>query len=315
MVFDPISYESISEPEIDSQGHIKQKIIHRINKKETNPQYPKEFGYVPTSGSTSPSSLPIIYHGGPVMTSPNIYVIWYGNWNQSNGTDNASGQNIVMNLLFGLRLSDNGYVQITTIGGYSTPSMISSVGASYNYPAGASYAKTLSDSNIKTIVLNSIKAGLGKSSPLNNNIYLVLTSSDVSETSGFCSKYCGWHTYTASTNIGETIKYAFIGNSARCLSSCSAQSVSPNNNAGVDGMASVIAHEIEETVTDPNLNAWFNSQGSENADICAWTFGSAPTLLQNGSYANVTFSQSSSFLLQRALKARDSKCYISSTKQ
>ena len=31
-------------------------------------------------------------------------------------------------------------------------------------------------------------------------------------------------------------------------------------------MVSVIAHELEETNTDPNLNAWYDSNGSEDAE-------------------------------------------------
>ena len=47
---------------------------------------------------------------------------------------------------------------------------------------------------------------------------------------------------------------------------------SPNGNAAIDSAVSVIAHELAEAVTDPNLNAWYNSNGYENADICAWNF-------------------------------------------
>ena len=39
-------------------------------------------------------------------------------------------------------------------------------------------------------------------------------------------------------------------------------------------MASILAHELEETVTDPLGTAWYDSQGAENGDKCAWTFGS-----------------------------------------
>ena len=52
-----------------------------------------------------------------------------------------------------------------------------------------------------------------------------------------------------------------MGSPARCYSSCSAQSgpqgvSSPNNNAEADGMASIIAHELAETASDPLINAW-----------------------------------------------------------
>jgi hypothetical protein len=54
-------------------------------------------------------------------------------------------------------------------------------------------------------------------------------------------------------------------------------------------MASIIAHELEESVTDPDLNAWYDSRGAENADKCAWTFGSTSTA-PNGSVYNMTLN-------------------------
>jgi hypothetical protein len=62
-------------------------------------------------------------------------------------------------------------------------------------------------------------------------------------------------------------------------------------------MASVIFHELSETVTDPDLNAWYDRQGNENADKCAWTFGTTYTT-GGGKTANVKLG-SRDFLLQR----------------
>lgn len=56
---------------------------------------------------------------------------------------------------------------------------------------------------------------------------------------------CGWHTHGTSSS-GADVKYAFIGNAARCPSACSAQATSPNGNIGADAMSSVIAHELVE---------------------------------------------------------------------
>jgi hypothetical protein len=36
---------------------------------------------------------------------------------------------------------------------------------------------------------------------------------------------------------------------------------------------SILAHEIEETVTDPNINAWYDASGCEIGDKCAWIMG------------------------------------------
>jgi len=96
---------------------------------------------------------------------------------------------------------------------------------------------------------------------------------------------------------GVDIKYSFVGNPDRCLSSCAAQSTGPNGNAGADGMASIIAHEAEEAATDPDLNAWYDRRGYENADKCAWTFGTTYTV-GNGAQANVKLG-SRDYLIQR----------------
>jgi len=127
-------------------------------------------------------------------------------------------------------------------------------------------------------------------------VYFVLTSQDVTASSGFCTQYCGWHTH--GTIAGSNIKYSFVGNPDRCPASCAAQTnVSPNGNVGADGMASIIAHELEEAATDPDLNAWYDNRGYENADKCAWTFGTTYTT-SNGAAANVRLG-TRDYLIQR----------------
>jgi hypothetical protein len=175
-----------------------------------------------------------------------------------------------------------------------------------------SQGSNLSDGQIATIVSTAIQSGLGPAGGDANGIYFVLTSSDVNETSGFCTQYCGWHTHSTSIAGNTDVKYAFVGNANRCLSACAAQTVGPNGNAGVDGMVSVVAHEMEEANTDPDLNAWFDSKGAEDADKCAWTFGSNQKLL-NGAYYNMTLPGISvstrNYLIQRELDV-NSFCYV-----
>ena len=62
-------------------------------------------------------------------------------------------------------------------------------------------------------------------------------------------------------------------------------------------MASIISHELEEAATDPQLNAWYDRRGQENADKCAWTFGTEYNAA-NGSKANVKIG-GLDFLIQR----------------
>ncbi len=229
----------------------------------------------------------ISYHGGPVMLgTTNVYYIWYGNWSGNTATT------ILTDLANSIGGSPYFNINTTYYNGSGThvSKLVHLAGSTTdNYSQGTS----LSDAQIQTVVSTAIS--LGRLPTDTKAVYFVLTSSDVTASSGFCTQYCGWHTH--GTISGSDIKYSFVGNPDRCPSSCSAQTTGPNGNAGADGMASIIAHELEETVTDPDLNAWYDSRGAENADKCAWTFGTESTA-SNGSKYNMTLG-SRQFLIQQ----------------
>ena len=145
----------------------------------------------------------------------------------------------------------------------------------------------------------------GKLPPDKKGVYFVLTSADVNETSGFCTQYCGWHTHGAIA--GLDVKYSFVGNPDRCPSACAAQTTSPNGNSGADGMASIISHELEEAVTDPDLNAWYDRRGAENADKCAWTFG-ATYSAGGGGFANMKLGTRDFLIQQNRVNAAGGYC-------
>ena len=172
---------------------------------------------------------------------------------------------------------------------------------SYTYPGGST---SLSDAGVASVVSSSISGGHLPADP--NGVYFVLTSPEVNETSGFCTQYCGWHTH--ATMNGMDVKYSFVGNPARCPSECSAQSTSPNGDLGADAAASILAHELEETATDPDLNAWYDSSGNENGDKCAWNFGTVKTA-PNGSKYNVTLG-GKEFLIQQNWLATTNVCAL-----
>ncbi len=238
----------------------------------------------PVKGATSNG---ISYHGGAVMTSgPTVYFIWYGNWNGNSATTILPHE---MQSIGGTPYFNINTTYYNGSGTHVANHVAYGGSTSDNYSQGTS----LSDAKVLSVVSSAISSGrLPKTS---GAVYFVLTSQDVNETSGFSTNYCGWHDQASIS--GSDIKYAFVGNAARCLSSCAAQSTSPNNNAGADGMASVIAHELEEATTDPDLNAWYDSSGNENADKCAWTFGTTHTA-SNGSKYNVTWG-GTNYLIQR----------------
>ena len=249
------------------------------------------------------------------MVVPTAYLIWYGNWNQANGSDTPAGQALVRTFL--ANVGGSPYFQINTTytgvsGGVTLYSAGNPTDPTKEATVSATGNKPLNDNDIKNIVSNVLTS---KTLPTDSNgIYFVLTSSNISK-SGFCTQYCGWHTY--ATINGVQVQYSFVGNANRCLNACAAQSVSPNGNAGVDGMISVVAHELEEATTDPQLNAWYDASGAENADKCAWTFGShQQQMASNGAYYNLTLG-GLNFLVQRNLAASNgtndaygNKCFI-----
>ena len=230
------------------------------------------------------SSTPIGYHGGPVLVNGvNAYYIWYGNWSGNTARSFSNGSPGILPVLAS-GIGGSPYFNINTTyyngSGVHVLNLVTLDGQTNdNY----SHGTALSDAGVQAVVSAAIGSGaLGPADP--KGVYFVLTSADVNETSGFCTQYCGWHTHL--TISGRDIKYAFIGNPDRCPSACSAQSTSPNGNLGADAMASIIAHELEEATTDPDLNAWYDKRGYENADKCAWTFGTT-YITANGAHANM----------------------------
>ena len=275
---------AFSQGQSDSELANPHKIQHRLrgdnNEDKNKDAHP--------GGTAKPNgNNGIQYHGGPVMLgTTNVYYIWYGNW--IGNTADTILNNLAMNI------GGSPYFNInTTYYDGSNTHVSNSVHYAGSTVDSYSHGTSLSDAAIQAVVSDAINSNrLPKDT---SGVYFVLTSADVTASSGFCTQYCGWHTH--GTIAGSDIKYSFIGNPDRCPSSCAAQTISPNGNAGADGMASIIAHELEEAVTDPDLNAWYDRRGMENADKCAWTFGTTYTT-SNGAQANVNLG-GLDYLIQR----------------
>ncbi len=247
--------------------------------------------------STAGVQAGIRYHGGPVLTGTvGVYYIWYGNWSGN------TAQTILTTLAKSIGGSPYWNINTTYYNAANThlSNSVSYLGSTVdNYSQGT----VLSDAAVQNVVAGAINSGR---LPKNTNaVYFVLTSADVNESSGFCTQYCGWHWY--GTIAGSNIKYSFVGNPARCPSACSAQATSPNGNLGADAMASIIAHELEESATDPNGNAWYDTRGNENGDKCAWNFGATTTLASGAKY-NMTFGGLNFLIQQNWVNAGSGYC-------
>lgn len=263
----------------------------------------------------APELSNIIYRlGAPIMAGPiTIYEIWYGSWSATSNPIPApkAYQSFTNNFLTaavapgGRWAINNAYYQAakatpstrTMVGNYSTSIQQRIVNTNTS-----KYSSTLSQSSIYKIVKDTYFPTTTKADP--NGIYVVLTSSEIRVT-GFGTSFCGWHSYNATS----LAKYSFVGDPAT-TPGCLAQTVGPNL-AGADAMLSVLVHELEEAATDPQLNAWYSANGNENADKCAWTWGTT-SLNSNGSYSNMTYG-GKNYLIQQNFKLSPAMAASTST--
>jgi len=241
------------------------------------------------------------YNGGAILLgTTKVYYIWYGNWDPSSiGILTNFASHIGGSQYFNI---NTGYFDGT---GASISNSVSFAGSSNdNYSQGHS----LNDNGIWQAVTNALSHG---SLPVDSNgVYFVLTSGDV-QVSGFGSSFCGYHSQQTYNNT--KIQYAFVGNPAPSqMNACAQQTVSPNANPGADAMANIVAHELEESVTDPAQDAWFDSNGNEVADKCAWTFGTTYTAAGN-SKANMSLGGKDYLIQQNWVNAGGGYCALSAS--
>jgi len=249
----------------------------------------------------------------------NLYMIYYGKWTDS--------QKSILNK-FASNIGSSDWYKISKLYYYQKTAT-----AKKTYVDGVvkvvksvsdtgSLGTSLSGSNLPDLIQSFVDAG--ELPEDENGIYFINTSGEVSEsirpdlgTASFCSDYCGYHV-TTQLKSGKRVQYAMVGNPISCIDGCAPsqnQQTSPNGDAGVDAMLSVFAHELTEAVTDPISDidaqrAWQDPNGSENGDMCAWTFGSTIKTDSNGASYNTQFG-GSNYMIQQNQNPSTQKCAMS----
>ncbi|XP_066371795.1 protein EXORDIUM-like 3 [Miscanthus floridulus] len=238
------------------------------------------------------------YHMGPVLASAiTVHPIWYGAWP-------AAQKRTIRAFLRSLapppdsearipRPSVSAWwrtVRLYTDQTSANVSAVVSLGAE-KCDARMSRGARLSRMDIQAVVRDAVTA---RTRPLpvdsSGGVYLVLTSPEVS-VEDFCGQVCGFHYFTFPSVVGYTLPYAWVGNSARrCPEVCAypfaipayvapgrKAEAPPNGDVGVDGMVSVIAHELAELASNPLANAWYAGSDpsfpTEIADLCEGIYG------------------------------------------
>ncbi|KAF8413028.1 hypothetical protein HHK36_001002 [Tetracentron sinense] len=232
------------------------------------------------------------YHMGPVLTANiTVHTIWYGTWQKSQ-------KRIIRGFLNSISSVDSKHPSVS--GWWKTVRLYTDqTGANITRAVRVgeekndrfySHGKSLTRLSIQSVIKSAVTAST-RPLPVNpkSGLYLLLTSDDV-HVQDFCGQVCGFHYFTFPSIVGYTLPYAWVGNSAKqCPGVCAYPFVvpvymtgfkplkSPNGDSGVDGMISVIAHEIAELATNPLVNAWYAGQDpsfpTEIADLCEGIYG------------------------------------------
>jgi hypothetical protein len=239
----------------------------------------------------SSPTVDVEYHMGPVLTSAiEVYMIWYGRWD-------IAQQGIIKDFVESISATGNNKPSVqqwwTTVelyGDQTGANISASVHIAGEHQDNYSQGKSLTRLSIQQVIKSSLLENHG-TLPVNakGGVYMVFTADDVMM-QDFCRAVCGFHYFTFPALVGYTLPYAWVGNSGQlCPQTCAypfavptfMTSVlplkSPNDNIGVDGMVSVIGHELAEIASNPLINAWYAGQNSiapnEIADLCEGIYG------------------------------------------
>jgi hypothetical protein len=225
----------------------------------------------------------LIYHNGPVMTSgAAVKAIFWGTGWQNPG-DEVSGLDSFYSGVGGTSYLHSN-VEYTQAGGAHVSNAASYAGHVFDSSATPSTAP--STSTVLSVVARNI------TNPVPNGYYPVY-SDQPRGTAG----YCAWHSY--GTINGTTVQFAFffrLDGDAGCDPKSTA-----SYSEGLAALANVSGHELSEALTDPLLSAWYDQQGAENADKCAWTFGPSvsfggSTWKIQGNWSNQAYGTGQSYL-------------------
>jgi len=262
-------------------------------------------GNRPTGGGGG-GGTGISYHGGPVLQAgTKVAAVYWANtpiYPGAPATGVGDGANDGSLIGFFLRsLSGSSYFNInSTYYDASNQHILNSVAYTQflantsNVPADGA---TVTDAQMLQMLQTAFNTQGLNYDP--NTLYAIFTAGKVNLGGGFGTQYCAYHTHGTVT-IGTSkyvVLYAAMPYDAAYPGACTNASTSPNGDVGADAEVNTLAHETEETTTDMMANAWFDVRGYENADKCAWTWGTTYTT-SNGGLANMNLG-GKDFLVQR----------------
>jgi hypothetical protein len=259
------------------------------------------------AGAAAASQPDIKYWGGQVIRGQRVVAIYYNPdvlfpGGPNPGTVGTAGNDHSLLGYFLSHLGGSSYWAINTTYFQDPGTGPEYVRGTMEYTSfwapshGPSGAEVVDYKHMARLVEEGFASGAYTYDP--STLYMIFTGPRVNLGGGFSWEklsYCAFHTayyrpngqivqmsampYDADFTPAHPSKYRYI---------CVPQNGAPNGDVGVDGNVSAMSHEIEETATDPyktafsgvdGFSGWYDINGEENGDKCAYTYG--PTLTRN----------------------------------
>jgi len=194
------------------------------------------------------------YQGGPLLSNVEIMVIYWGSaW----ASDPLQPE---LDKFFGFAVGSS---IVGNLSEYSAPGF--SIGPGKIMPSQiipTDPPNPVDDTQIQSFLQGLIDSGT--INPNANSLYFVFTPSGVTVTlQGFssCQDFCGYHNFFSATD-GRAVIYA-----AMPYPDCAGCQFASTT---FDSLTTIASHELSESITDPQLNAWYDpNTGEEIGDICA----------------------------------------------
>ncbi len=255
------------------------------------------------------SNTGIYYHGGPVLQSGTkvAAVYWASapifNGAPAVGTHGAGSNDGSLVGFFLSHIGGSSYFNVNT--SYTDGSgahIVNSVQYTQYWANGTnapSGSTTISDAQMVAMLQSGFDSGALTYDA--GTLYAIFTSGAVNLGGGFGTSYCAYHTHGTVTinGVSQTVLYAAMPYNATYKSGCTSGFAPANGSLdpGADYEVNTLVHETEETTTDMLGTAWYDRRGQENADKCAWTWGTTYTTSSGGT-ANINVG-GKDFLVQR----------------
>lgn len=296
--------------------------------------------------SATPNPANLLYNGGPVVTGPpRVYLVFWGSqWGTGSAqTGFSQDPSLVAPRLvqlfqgIGARVPDGNpntvdpyeqysnttkwFCQGVTTGtdGLNAQSGCPSKSAANHvgYPTDGALAGIYNDTATaepsfatqSQLATEADRAAAHFGNVSGNAQYVIVSAHGTHPDGFFNNQWCAWHSYSSGASPVAFTNMPYLPDAG---ASCGAGFI--NGASGpLDGVTIVGGHEYSETVTDPRLNAWFDLQGAENSDKCAWISGSSnpQANAQNVRLSTGTFPLQSNWLNSAEYNGLTGSCRIS----